>query len=77
MKFYESVTVEDPANGIADALQIEPIYIAPFVAAPILLVLLIALLATTGKKSKKITAEDIIKKITQKTENSSDTIEKS
>ena len=44
---------------------------------PILLVLLIALLATTGKKSKKITAEDIIKKITQKTENSSDTIEKS
>lgn len=77
MKFYESVTVEDPANVIADALQIEPIYIAPFVAAPILLVLLIALLATTGKKSKKITAEDIIKKITQKTENSSDTIEKS
>ena len=74
---HRVANVDGEANVIAEALQIEPIYIAPFVAAPILLVLLIALLATTGKKSKKITAEDIIKKITQKTENSSDTIEKS
>lgn len=74
---HRVANVDGEANVIADALQIEPIYIAPFVAAPILLVLLITLLATTGKNSKKITAEDIIKKIIQKTENSSDTIEKS
>lgn len=41
------------ANVIADALQIEPIYIAPFVAAPILLLLLILMLITTRKKPKK------------------------
>lgn len=39
------------ANVIADALQIEPVYIAPFVAAPILIVLLVLLLATTKRKT--------------------------
>ena len=37
------------ANLTADAIQIEPIYIAPFLAAPILLALLAILLVTTRK----------------------------
>lgn len=45
------------ANGdarvIADAIQIEPMYIAPIVAAPILLILLIWMLIYTGRKSRK------------------------
>lgn len=34
----------------ADAMQIEPVIVAPFVAAPILLILLVVLLATTRKR---------------------------
>ena len=45
------------ANGdaavIADALQIEPIYIAPFVAVPILILLVIGMFIMTGMKSRK------------------------
>lgn len=37
----------------ADAIQIEPIIVAPFVAAPILLILLIALLLPKPKKRRK------------------------
>lgn len=37
----------------ADALQVEPVIVAPLVAAPILLVLLIVLLVSTSKKRKK------------------------
>lgn len=37
----------------ADALQIDPIIIAPLVAVPILLVLLVVLLVSNGKKHKK------------------------
>lgn len=40
------------AKVIADALQIKSVYIAPFVAAPILLVLLIIMLAGTRKTEK-------------------------
>lgn len=44
------------ANVIADALQIEPIYIAPFVAIPFILLLLIIMMISTGhmKRRKKI-----------------------
>jgi sortase A len=41
------------ADVIADAMQIEPVYIAPFVAAPILLILILMLLLRTGKRSRK------------------------
>lgn len=45
------------ANGdaavIADALQIEPVYIAPFVAVPILMLLVIGMFIMTGMKSRK------------------------
>lgn len=46
--------IENPdgeANVVADALQIEPIYIAPFVAVPILVLLLILMLISTRKKA--------------------------
>ena len=47
------------ARVVADAIQIRPIYIAPFVAAPILVLLLILMLLMTGKKKKvKVTAAD-------------------
>ena len=42
--------VQGNARVTADALQIETIYVAPFVAAPILLVLIIYLVITTRKK---------------------------
>lgn len=45
------------ANGdaavIADALQIEPVYIAPFLAVPILVLLIIGMFIMTGVKSRK------------------------
>ena len=45
------------ANGdaavIADALQIEPVYIAPFLAVPILVLLVIGVFIMTGIKSRK------------------------
>lgn len=41
------------ANMIADALQIQPVYVAPVVAAPILLILLILLLYTTRKSANE------------------------
>ena len=37
----------------ADAAQIQPMFIAPFVGIPILLILLIYLLASTSKKRRK------------------------
>lgn len=51
------------ANGsadiTADAIQIEPIFIAPFLAGPILLILLIILFIST-RRAKRVTPEDIL-----------------
>ena len=41
------------ARVTADALQIEPIYVAPFIAGPIILILIIVLIITTGKRNNK------------------------
>ena len=41
------------ADVIADAIQIEPAYIAPFIAAPVLIVLMIGVFVSTGLKSKR------------------------
>lgn len=43
------------ARVTADALQFQPIYVAPFVAAPMLLIMLIVLIVTTrkGRKERK------------------------
>ena len=49
--------VDGAANLTADGIQIEPKYIAPFVAAPILLILLIILLIST-RRAKRLSSED-------------------
>ena len=49
--------VDGAANLTADGIQIEPKYIAPFVAAPILLMLLIILLIST-RRAKRLSSED-------------------
>ena len=41
------------ADVTADAIQIEPIYIAPFLAGPVLLILLIILLISTRRAKRK------------------------
>jgi len=46
-------TLAGDARVTADALQLEPVFVAPLVAAPILLILLILLLITTSGKNKK------------------------
>lgn len=42
----------DSVRVTADAIQIEPIMVAPVIAGPILLILLIVLIISTGKKRK-------------------------
>ena len=60
------------ADVIADAIQIEPVYIAPFVAAPILLLLILMLIFRTGKRRRKVPLgdkymqENGLKKVTKK-----------
>jgi len=41
------------ANVTADAIQLEPVLVAPLVAAPILLLLLIILFINTGRRTRK------------------------
>ena len=55
--------VDGPAMVTADALQIEPAYIAPFIAAPILFLLLVFMFFSTGirirrKKRRQKLAEE-------------------
>ena len=45
--------VNGDAEIIADALQIEPVYIAPFVAAPILILLVIGMFIVTGLRRRE------------------------
>ena len=50
------VRIENAAKTVAvtpDAIQLEPVLVAPLVAAPILLILIIALFLTTGKKARE------------------------
>ena len=46
-------TLPEKPHVTADAIQLEPMFVAPLVAAPFLLLLLIILLANTGKKRKQ------------------------
>ncbi|MDO4804668.1 MAG: class C sortase [Lachnospiraceae bacterium] len=46
---HRIANVQGNARVTADALQIEPVYVAPFVAAPMLVILFIMLLFTTRK----------------------------
>ena len=49
----ENIKSASSIRVTADAMQIEPVLVAPLVAAPILLVMLIALLLSTGRKRKE------------------------
>ena len=46
-------TADGDASVIADALQIEPIYIAPFIAIPILILLIIGMFIMTGMRTRR------------------------
>ena len=48
----ETPEEEKVIRVVADAIQVEPLLVAPVVAAPLLLVLLIVLLVTTGSQNK-------------------------
>ena len=56
----------DNAQGevcvIADALQIEPVYIAPFIAVPLLLLMLLRMYAVTGTARRRHREEERIRK---------------
>lgn len=55
------------ANVIADAMQIETIYIAPFIAGPILILLIILMLFTTGSaRRRNIKADKVMKAVRKK-----------
>lgn len=58
-------SAQGEANVIADALQIEPVYIAPFLAIPFIVVLLIIMMVSTEYMKRR-------KKIRQKAENEFD-----
>ncbi len=48
----ENLEDSDAVRVTADAMQIEPVIVAPLIAAPILLFLLIALFVSTGRKKR-------------------------
>ena len=50
------------ANVIADAILIESIYIAPFIAVPMLVVLIIEMLIVTGRRRRKKAAMEALKR---------------
>ena len=53
MRGHRTKNANGDAAVIADALQIEPVYIAPFLAVPILLLLVIGMFIMTGMKSRR------------------------
>lgn len=50
------------ANVIADAILIESVYIAPFIAVPMLIVLIIEMLIVTGRRRRKKAAMEALKR---------------
>jgi len=50
----------DDIRVVADAMQFEPVIVAPLVAAPILLILLIMMLTSTGERMRKRDSEALI-----------------
>jgi len=49
------------ANAIADAILIESFYIAPFIAVPIMIVLILEMLIVTGRRRRKKAAVETLK----------------
>lgn len=54
---HRIANIQGNARVTADALQIQPMYVAPFVAAPMLLVLLIVLLVSTSDRKRRRTGK--------------------
>ncbi len=52
VRAHRVANAQGPARVIADAIQLEPRYIAPFLAVPVLLMLTIFTFATSGKKKR-------------------------
>jgi sortase A len=50
---HRTANANGDAEVIADAIQIEPAYIAPFIAVPVLILLMIAVFISTGRRSKR------------------------
>ena len=50
---HRTENADGDVRVVADAIQIEPIYIAPFIAVPILVILLLVMMIAPGKKSRK------------------------
>ena len=59
---HRIANAQGEAMVIADAIQIESVYIAPFIAAPILLMLFILLMISSGEKAKALKARQNIQK---------------
>jgi sortase A len=53
------------ANVIADAIMIESVYIAPFIAVPMLIVLIFEMLVMTGRRRRKNAAMAMLKEETE------------
>ncbi len=45
--------INGPAMVVADALQIEPAYIAPFIATPMIIILVIIMFISTGRRKRE------------------------
>jgi len=50
---HRTANANGDAEVIADAIQIEPAYIAPFIAVPVLILLMIAVFISTGRRSRR------------------------
>ena len=50
---HRTENADGDVRVVADAIQIEPIYIAPFIAVPILIILLLVMMIAPGKKPRK------------------------
>ena len=53
----ENAALEKEVRVTADAIQIDTMYVAPFVAAPVLMILFITLMIAPNGKKKKVTYE--------------------
>ena len=59
---HRVANAQGEARVIADALQIEPVYIAPFIAVPLLLLLVVWVFIATGAAQKRRKMTELIRK---------------
>lgn len=73
----ENSTAEQAARVTADAMQIDPLIVAPIVSAPMLLILLVIMLVNTSPKkvkqkakAKTVTVAEVVEALTEQDESS-------